>query len=148
MVLYDIDPLDKKLEFHGNFDVIILKGSAVIESNGSSILYEAPRLLSSPYFDSETSFFIEFSTDAKYMCNSLSFEKSNRSGKLIEDNTSFVNLELKQHLIPSRNSHRRHSSFAMEEGQRSLFTTQLRRKSVVGLLRGDDEHLQDDSHLV
>lgn len=153
MVLYDIDPLDKKLEFNGNADIIILKGSAVIESNGTSILYEAPRLVSSPCFGTESSFFIEFSTDAKYMCNPLNCEKGFWSGKNLEDKSSFVNLELKptrltENSLPSRNMHRRYSSFGMDEGQMHLLMTHLRQKPEAGAIRRDDAHLEDDLHLV
>ena len=71
-------------------------------------------------------------------------EKNGRNGKILDDKTSVVNLELKKPFIPSRNIHRRHSSFAMEEGERNLLIANYRRNSVVGVLRGDDAQFQDD----
>lgn len=118
MHVYNVDPMSKNIEFNMNATVIILKGSAIIESSdGESILVEAPQLLRSAlHINKVMSYFAEFSTDAKFMCNP-------NIAYVIKEDDIIAPLVISEQqkplsIIPSNISkHRRHSSFALEEGR-------------------------------
>lgn len=103
MVLFDVDPHHKNMCFLNMFGhhVILLKGVAIIrdDSRGTTEVIEAPDMISGVVKSENLRYFVNFSTDAKYMCNSNSFveieDKEAIPTSVMTDFQSMSELELK-----------------------------------------------------
>jgi hypothetical protein len=102
MNLYNIDPMHKNVCFHNNIGhVIVLQGVAIVRDDlrETTEVVEAPDILSGVAKSSNTRFIVEFSTDAKYMCNPLTLVKleDDEEGvsRKLSDLTSMAELELR-----------------------------------------------------
>ena len=74
MNLFNVDPHHKNICFYNSSDhhVILLKGAAIVRDDlrGRSDVVEAPDIISGVVKSVNLRYFVEFTTDAKYMCNS------------------------------------------------------------------------------
>jgi|EP00979_Chaetoceros_neogracilis_P005615 hypothetical protein len=79
MELFTVDPINKKLQFFDLGKIVLLRGTAIVNIDGKSKLIEAPQLIPVHTKGDDITFEVEFSTDAKIMCNKFVFEGKDES---------------------------------------------------------------------
>jgi cAMP-binding proteins - catabolite gene activator and regulatory subunit of cAMP-dependent protein kinases len=69
--IQSVDSINTKVQFYNNGRIMLLKGTANLNVNNESKLFEAPNLLpaTSTEYQNSLVFQVEFSTDAKFMCH-------------------------------------------------------------------------------
>lgn len=81
--IQSVDSINKKFQFYNNGRIMLLKGTANLNVNNESTLFEAPNLLpTNTEYQNSLVFQVEFSTDAKFMCHKDLLSPSSNS---IED---------------------------------------------------------------
>ena len=74
----------------------MLRGTAIVDIGGKSKLIEAPQLIPAHTKGGDITFQVEFSTDAKFMCNKFVFEGNALHGENEPKRISLAELEVKQ----------------------------------------------------
>jgi hypothetical protein len=69
--IHTVDPIYKKVKFYNYGRIMLLKGTAIVDTSIKSELIEAPNLLptTTNELHEKLIFQVEFSTDAKFMCH-------------------------------------------------------------------------------
>jgi len=97
MDLHTVDPMNKKLQFYvvGSIigSIILLRGTAIMEINGTSELIEAPGILPSGTNTNDMTLEAEFSTDAKFMCHPLALEGHALNSYERKDHRAFLEIK-------------------------------------------------------
>lgn len=104
MELYCIDPMNKNICFRIDGCVILLQGVAIVRDGlrGTNEVIEAPEVISGIAKSGNLTYFVEFSTNAKYMCHHLTIIEYDSKNDIANPTpasgtpkkTSIVDLEL------------------------------------------------------